>query len=104
MMIRDSFPKSLEKIPQEIGFYVYIIRCANNALYTGWTTHIPTRFYKHSIGRGAKYTRAHPPLELFYAEQLANRKDAQKREYEIKSYTRQQKLKLKEGSKDFIHK
>lgn len=92
---QDRIGSEEEHIPQERGWYVYMIRCANNALYTGWTTHIPNRFYTHAIGFGSKYTRAHRPLELFYVETLASKQDAQKREYEIKSYTRKQKLKLK---------
>lgn len=87
----------LDKLPQTNGSYVYILRCGNDALYTGWTTDIRRRFYCHSIGKGAKYTRAHRPLELYYMEACEDRIAAQKREAEIKQYTRQQKLALKKN-------
>lgn len=90
-------PIVLDKIPDTTGCYVYILRCNNDALYTGWTTNITQRFYKHAIGKGAKYTRAHRPLELFYMEACESRSAAQKREAEIKRYTRKEKLALKEA-------
>lgn len=96
-MLENSL-EVLDKIPQDTGFYVYIIRCKNDTLYTGWTTDVKRRFHLHAIGKGAKYTRANRPLELYYIERLYTKVDAMKRECEIKSYTRQQKIKLKEST------
>ncbi|MBR5518683.1 MAG: GIY-YIG nuclease family protein [Clostridia bacterium] len=75
-------------------FYVYILRCADDSLYCGYTTDVEKRFEKHKSGKGAKYTRSHLPLEIVYIEEFENKSDALKREHEIKSMTRLQKEKL----------
>lgn len=93
-MLKNS-PEVLVKIPQTPGFYVYMICCRNNTLYTGWTTDMKRRFHMHAIGKGAKYTRANRPLELVYIERHHTKIQAMQREHEIKLYTREQKIKLK---------
>ena len=77
-------------------FYVYILRCADDSLYCGYTNVVEKRFEKHKSGKGAKYTRSHLPLEIVYVEEFENKSDALKREHEIKSMTRAQKEKLLE--------
>jgi putative endonuclease len=74
--------------------YVYIVECANGALYTGWTVNVEQRVKVHNAGRGARYTRMHGPVKLVYAEELPDRVAAQKRELEIKRWPREKKLKL----------
>ena len=49
-------------------YLVYIIRCQDRSLYTGYTTDIKRRFEEHEAGIGAKYTRAHRPVEVVYLE------------------------------------
>lgn len=71
--------------------YVYIIRCSDNTLYTGWTNDLEKRIKAHSNGTGAKYTRGRGPVELVYFEEFDDKKDAMKREYEIKKYSRSKK-------------
>lgn len=73
---------------------VYILRCNDGSLYTGITTDIEKRVAAHNAGKGAKYTRSHKPVELVYAEDCADHSDALKREIEIKTLTREEKLKL----------
>lgn len=85
----------MKQIPYEDGYYVYLIKCSNDALYCGWTTNVRKRFYQHSIGKGAKYTRAYRPLEFYYMEPCETRIDAMKREYAIKQMTRKEKELLK---------
>ena len=46
--------------------YTYILRCGDGSLYTGWTNHLNKRVADHNAGRGAKYTKAHRPVELAY--------------------------------------
>ena len=46
--------------------YVYILRCGDGSLYTGWTNDLDARIEAHRSGRGAKYTRSHLPVELAY--------------------------------------
>ena len=77
--------------------YVYILRCSDNTLYTGWTTSLEKRLKAHNSGRGAKYTKARLPVEIVYYEEFQDKKDAMKREYAIKQLSRQEKLKLIDG-------
>lgn|GEM_PF-252767 len=74
--------------------YVYILRCADRSLYTGWTNDLAHRLAVHNAGRGAKYTKARLPVALAYYEELADKVVAQRREYAIKQLTRSQKLAL----------
>ena len=81
--------------------YVYILKCADNTLYTGWTNDIVKRLKAHSTGKGAKYTRARLPLTLEYIELFESSVDAQKREYFIKKHlTRAQKQELIEKAEN----
>ena len=74
--------------------YVYIIRCNDSSLYTGWTNNIKKRFEDHSKGKGAKYTRGRGPLKLVYFEKFDTKEEAMKREYAIKKLTKVQKEEL----------
>ncbi|MBU5590420.1 GIY-YIG nuclease family protein [Clostridium sp. MSJ-4] len=74
--------------------YVYILKCSDNTLYTGWTVNLEKRLSTHSKGKGAKYTRCRLPVELVYFEKYLDKVSAQKREYEIKQLTRLKKLNL----------
>ncbi|MBO4837759.1 MAG: GIY-YIG nuclease family protein [Lachnospiraceae bacterium] len=74
--------------------YVYVLRCGDGSLYTGWTNDLDRRIRMHQDGHGAKYTRAHLPVELVYTEEFDTKEAAMAREYEIKQLTREQKLKL----------
>ena len=71
--------------------YIYILRCADDTLYTGWTTDVKKRVVTHNSGKGAKYTRARLPVELVYTEEYDDKVEAQKREYAIKQLTREEK-------------
>lgn len=79
--------------------YVYIIKCGDGSLYTGWTNDLKRRFENHCQGKGAKYTRGRGPLELVYFETFEDKKEAMRREYAIKKLKRQEKDKLIEGFK-----
>ena len=79
---------------EEQIWYLYILRCGDNTLYTGITVDVEKRFAAHSAGRGAKYTRGRGPLELVYRERCGTHSDALKREYEINRLTGEQKLAL----------
>ena len=81
-----------------VSFYVYLLRCADGTLYTGYTDDPVRRTKVHNAGKGAKYTRARLPVELVYQEVCADKSAALRREYEIKQLTRVQKLKLIEQS------
>ncbi len=74
--------------------FVYMVECANGALYTGWAVDVDQRVKAHNAGRGARYTRIHGPVKLVYAEEQPDRAAAQKRELEIKRWSREKKLRL----------
>ncbi len=80
--------------------YVYIVKCKDGTLYTGWTTNIENRIKKHNSGKGAKYTRNRYPVELKYFEEFENKAEALRREYHIKQLTRKEKLKLIQGGEN----
>ncbi|HRH32467.1 MAG TPA: GIY-YIG nuclease family protein, partial [bacterium] len=63
-------------------WFVYILRCKNNSLYTGITNNLESRVAKHQAGKGAKYTRAFGPVTLVYAKIMKNATLARKREAE----------------------
>lgn len=74
--------------------YVYILRCADDTLYCGWTTELNKRLVAHNSGRGAKYTRSRRPVELIYVEEYDDRHDALSREWHIKRMSREEKQRL----------
>jgi putative endonuclease len=78
----------------ESTWYLYILRCGDGTLYTGITTDVEKRLEQHRSGKGAKYTRGRAPLELIYREECGTHSQALKREYAVKSLSREQKLGL----------
>ncbi|MGE5041659.1 MAG: GIY-YIG nuclease family protein [Candidatus Levyibacteriota bacterium] len=84
-------PKELQK--GSGAWFVYILLCDNNALYTGSSNDPERRFKEHQSGQGAKYTKLYKPLRILYTEAAGNRGTALKRELEIKSWTRKRKIK-----------
>ena len=73
---------------------VYIVRCADDTLYTGISSQLHKRIETHNRGRGAKYTAARRPVKLVWFEDAQTRSAASKREYAIKKLSRAQKLAL----------
>ena len=78
----------------EPTWYLYILRCGDNTLYTGITTDVEKRLEVHRCGKGAKYTRGRGPLELVYREACGTHSDALRREWEIKKLSREEKIRL----------
>ena len=74
--------------------YVYLLRCADDTLYCGWTTDLEHRVRVHNSGRRAKYTRSRTPVKLVYFEEFEDRKEALSREWHLKRLTREEKLLL----------
>lgn len=77
-----------------MGFFCYIVECADGTFYTGWTTDPERRTRQHNNGKGARYTRQHGPVKLVYVECMADRSQAMRRERDIKAYTRERKIRL----------
>lgn len=76
------------------GNFIYIIKCKDESLYTGWTNDLEARIKAHNEGRGAKYTKGRGPVELIYTEEFDTKEEAMKREFAIKKWSKDKKLKL----------
>ena len=74
--------------------FVYLLRCSDGTIYTGWTLDVARRVKAHQQGHGARYTRARRPVTLIYQERLPSRRAAMRREIAIKQMPRARKLAL----------
>lgn len=88
----DSLPDALPEEPAEAPaagrpWFLYLIECADGSIYTGITTDVAARYAAHAGGKGARYTRAHPPARLLGWEAHPDRSTASKAEYRIKRLT-----------------
>lgn len=81
-------------IPSHKGHFVYILRCRDGSLYTGYTTELQRRLAEHNAGKGAKYTRGRRPVELVYVEEGESRSWGLRREECIKRMSRSEKERL----------
>ena len=81
-------------------WYVYMVRCTDQSLYTGVATDVERRVdeHNHSNPLGARYTRSRRPVSLVYQEPCDNRSHACQREYALKQLSRQKKLALIESA------
>ncbi|MCI6487757.1 MAG: GIY-YIG nuclease family protein [Candidatus Limivicinus sp.] len=77
--------------------YVYMLRCRDGSLYTGWTNDLEKRLKAHNSGSASKYTRTRLPAELVYFEEWESKEAAMSREWHIKRLSREEKLKLIEN-------
>jgi len=74
--------------------FVYVLRCADDTLYTGYTTDVQRRVAEHDAGEGAKYTRGRTPVDLVHVESFESKSAAMSREYEVKQLDRAGKERL----------
>jgi putative endonuclease len=78
-----------------MAYFVYMMQCSDDTLYTGIATDVARRLEEHNTSsKGAKYTRVRRPVSLVYTEELEDRSSACKREYAIKQLKREKKLEL----------
>lgn len=75
-------------------FYTYLLLCADDTLYCGWTTDPPQRLACHNAGKGAKYTRVRLPVRLVAQWQFDSKVEAMRYEARVKRLSRKQKLAL----------
>lgn len=75
-------------------YFVYILRCADDTLYTGITNDLEHRIAVHNEGTGAKYTRSRRPVELAYCEEHLDKSSALRREIAIKRLSKKEKLEI----------
>ncbi|MFT7557522.1 MAG: putative endonuclease [Planctomycetota bacterium] len=79
------------------SWHVYILRCADDTLYTGITTDVQRRLLEHndaSNKKAAKYTRVRRPVEVVYICEYPDRATASREEYRIKQLSRKEKEEL----------
>jgi len=78
-----------------MSYFVYLVECADNTYYCGYTDDLDARVAKHNFSKtGAKYTKARRPVKLVYSEKFQSKEDAMKREHAIKKFSRREKEKL----------
>lgn len=75
-------------------YFVYMLLCMDGSYYTGVAVDVTERFAKHVSGRGASYTRSHPPVKIVYTEELPDKGSALRREHELKKLSHSAKRSL----------
>ncbi len=75
-------------------YIVYILKCFDGSLYTGITNDLVKRLKAHNLGTASKYTRGRGPLVVIYSEAAGDKSSALKREFQIKSLSKSNKLKI----------
>ena len=86
------------------NWFVYMIRCANNSLYTGITTNVERRLHEHmhTGNKGSKYLKGKGPLELVWQYPADDRGHASKLEYRIKQLDKSDKERLVNGDHSLL--
>ena len=93
-----SDPDRIEIGPFETMYYCYVLRCSDGTFYTGITTDLTRRLEEHNQGHGCRYTSSRRPVRLVWKEPHPNRSSAQRREAEIKRWSRSKKRTLIEDA------
>lgn len=75
-------------------WYVYLLKCERDTIYTGITTNVIKRFKTHKSGKGAKYTKVNKPIELLASYYVGDRSEASIEEYRVKKLSKKNKLRL----------
>ena len=77
-----------------MAYFVYILKCSDGSLYTGYTLNLQKRLELHNAGKASRYTRGKLPVECVYWEEHQDKSSAMRREMEIKGWPRVRKLEL----------
>ncbi|VWC81438.1 excinuclease ABC subunit C [Burkholderia lata] len=80
-----------------MSWFLYLIECADDSVYTGITTDVAARFDEHASGKGARYTRSRKPRAVLASFPLPDRSSASRAEYWVKRLTAVQKRELAAG-------
>lgn len=91
---RSAVHRYTRRMPR---WYVYLLECRDGSLYTGIATDVERRYAEHAAGKGARYTRAHPPLRLLARFEYPDRSAASRAEHAIKRLTPARKRALCAG-------
>lgn len=79
------------------AWYLYLLECTDGSIYTGITVDVEARYAAHAAGRGARYTRSHPPARVLASFEYADRASASKAEYAMKQLTAAEKRAIAKG-------
>ena len=74
------------------SWVLYLLECRNGAFYAGITNDLPARYAAHACGKGARYTRANPPLRIVATASFPDRAAASRAEYQLKQLPKRRKL------------
>jgi putative endonuclease len=85
--------------PTMTDAWVYMLRCADGSLYTGWSVDVAKRFARHQAGKASRYTASRLPVELVYEAAMDDRAAARREEVRIKALDRRAKLALIDESR-----
>ncbi len=80
--------------------WVYMLRCRDGSLYTGWTNDLDQRLARHSAGKASRYTASRLPVELAFVARMPDRGTAMREELRIKRLARADKLRMVGGQHD----
>lgn len=80
--------------PAAAPWFVYLLECRDGSIYTGIARDVAVRYAAHAAGKGARYTRSHPPVALLASLEYADRSAALRAEYRIKQLTATEKRRL----------
>lgn len=72
-------------------WFLYLIECKDGSVYTGITVDVAARYAAHTEGKGARYTRSHPPARLLAAIEYPDRSRASQAEHEVKALSASEK-------------
>lgn len=94
----------VEPMNRTMSFYVYILRTSSNTLYVGQTNNLEKRLREHQnkSSKSAKYVRYFDSVKLVYSEKYLTRKDAMKREVQLKKWSRVKKEALIKGDLELL--
>ena len=73
-------------------WFLYLLECRNGSYYAGISTDVAARFAAHLAGKGARYTRANPPLRVLASREFPDRASASRAEWQLKQLPRERKL------------
>jgi len=83
--------------------FMYILKCSNDAYYTGSTNNLESRLLQHQIGKGANFTKKHLPFKLVYFEEFQRIDEAFYREKQVQGWSRAKKEALIAGDTNKLH-
>lgn len=76
----------------KVNHFFYVLECADNSLYAGYTNNLEKRIATHNAGKGAKYTKPRTPVKCVYYETFVTKQEAMRAEYAFKQLDRREKL------------